>query len=641
VSQPERTLVLGGAGQAHLLQRVGLLKARARAACELGKPWEAFWRESGRDWVDAPWRVLVQAAGYEELQQGLEEARRDLSGEASLALSAQVRIEKLGVLAEPAGPTAHPLDSGSLPGSARLPREGAAPEDLSAKALWLTSELTGYSLQELGLEKDLRSELGLDSLKRAQIIQALWDRCGLPWEEDLQVDQFPTLGHMVFYLTEQAGQGFGPRAASEGALPPAALEGLPAPPSPAAPGEDLGSRLSAVRVELMAPGAQDASPPPAEVHHPLGPPGQLDPEPVTSWWRKRLGGVETTLEHVVGALMLQFLHEVVQEGAPAPPGPRLYLSNHQTALESYLFPLLAAALDGLPLEGVAMLDHGVEWADPMRDFLVAHQDIPVDLVAPVRGVPSGDARALLRLVPELESDLAGGRWSLHLAVEGARERQARYRLRELSMVWLDLALKLGLPVVPVRFLGGLPLEDPGHAQDLPLDFGSQSIFFGTPILPAELAELAPQARRERVLEALNALGSPADEVPHPADLEFAHLVGHWIEFSGCAGIAAVVLACLERSRPFREDASALAPRVMTHPSDGIVATAFLARAGAPGPLALVLPDTADGRWAATLAGMAFGERGPKVFVGAPPPEGFTTLVQVEPGRPCPGLHLPN
>lgn len=618
MSRIERTLVLGGAGQAQLLQRVGLLKARARAACELGKPWEAFWRESGRDWVDAPWRVVVQISGYEELQQGLEEARRDLSGEASLAPSQRVRVEKPEGVVEPAVPA----QERSVPEALSALPESHGRWRIQALALRLTSELTGYSLLELGLEKDLRSEMGLDSLKRAQVIQALWDWCGVPWEEDLLVEQFPTLGHMVSYLTERAGQGFGPCAAREGAWPPAALEGLPAAREDLLP---LGSP--------SGPPGQPASLSPAGFHHPLGPPGRLDPAPVTSWWRGRLGGVETSLEHVVGALMVQFLREVVREGAPAAPGPRIYLSNHQTALESYLFPLLAAALDGLPLQGVAMLDHGVDWADPMRDFLVSHQDIPADLVAPVRGVLSGDARALLGLLPELERDLAGGRWSLHLAVEGARERQARHRLRELSMVWLDLASRQGLPVVPVRFLGGLPLEDPGHAQDLPLGFGSQSIFFGAPILPAELDGLAPQARRERVLEALNTLGSPADEVPHPPAPELARSVGHWIELSGCAGIAAVVLACLERFRPFRGEVSALGPRVVAHPSDGIVAAAFLARAGAPGPLALVLPDTADGRWAATLAGMAFGERGPRVFVGVPPPEGVPTLVQVEPGRP--------
>jgi len=620
VSQAERAFVLGGGGQGHLLQRVELLKARARAACELGKPWEVFWRESGRDWVDAPWRVLLQAAGYEELQEGLEEARRDLSGEAARSSSQRVRVERPGLPVEPDGPArpadgAHPIHEVGAGQSVDPVQQGLVPEELPTFALRRTSELTGYSLQDLGLEKDLRSDLGLDSLKRAQVIQALWDWCGVPWEEDLAVEHFPTLARMVSYLTERAGQGFGPRAASEGALPPAELEGLP------------------VLLSSVGRVARSAPLPPSTVHHPLGPPGRLDPAPVTAWWRERLGGVETTLEHVVGALMASFLLEVVREGKPAPPGPRIYLSNHQTALESYLFPLLAAALDGLPLLGVAMLDHGVDWADPMRDFLVAHQDIPAELVAPVRGVPSGDARALLALLPELERDLASGRWSLHLAVEGARERQARHRLRELSMVWLDLASKYGLPVVPIRFLGGLPLEDPGHAQDLPLGFGSQSIFFGAPILPAELAGLAPQARRERILEALNSLGSPAEEVPHPPDPELARSVGQWIELSGCAGIAAVVLACLERHRPFRGEASALGPRVLAHPSDGIVAAAFLARAGAPDPLALVLPDTADGRWAATLAGMAFGERGPRVFVGAPPPEGFPTLVTVEPGRP--------
>ncbi len=629
MSVPDEAVILGAAHRADLRARAARLSSRARAARQMGKPLEAFLGESGRDWVRAPVRLALGAATWEELEQRLALALEHLEVEGLPSEGPGFRFEGLALEPAVAAPAAPP--TGEV---AEVVRQVAA-------------RLTGYALAELTLDRDLRLDLGLDSLKHAQVLEALWGLYGVPVAPDLAAVDYPTLGSMAAFLA-----GRRPVAPT----PPAPVR----PRAEATPGTPLGSgtgpecapvRDLAARLEGVDPSEVRLRPVGRRVYlastarRPLNArrlecvgqqaralgPSCLEPGPVLDWWQQRLGGVETSLGHVVGALMARFVSEVVLEEPHPAPGPRLYLSNHQTALESYLFPLLAAALDGLPLEGVAMLDHGVDWADPMRDFMVSHQALPADLVAPVRGVQSGDAWGLLRLLPELRQDLASGRWSLHLAVEGARERAARHRLKDLSAVWVDLALELGLPLVPVRFLGGLPLEDPGHAQDLPVGFGAQSIHFGAPLGPDELAGLPPRERVPRVLEALNRLGDPQDEVPSPPDPSFGSALGQWLEYSGGLGIAAVVFLCLERHRPPPEG---LGPgrHVLGHPSDAFVAAGHLGLSlGAP--VALVLPPTADGRWVARLAQMAFGPRGPRVFLGQPAPQGFAAVVEAE-GERC-------
>jgi len=633
MSAPEHGVVLGAAHRGDLGARLTRFASRARAARQMGKPLDSFLKESGRDWVRAPVCLLLPATTWDELERDLALAAEWLQAGGPFPDDPRVRVEGLDPGPGPDSPTAAP--AGNV---ADVVRQVAI-------------RLTGYSAEDLAAGRDLRRDLGLDSLKHAQLLEALWDLYGVPVEPDLQVADYPNLASMAAFLASRPPRPGLPARVEYRATRPAVHEREPAPLiGPACPAvRDQVAGLegvdpTGVHLVTAGPGTFLAS----TARRPLNArrldedggqvgavgPVYLEPRPVLDWWKQRLGGLETSLGHVVGALMARFLSEVVREEPHPAPGPRIYLSNHQTALESYLFPLLAAALDGLPLEGVAMLDHGVDWADPMRDFMVSHQALAPDLVAPVRGVRSGDAWGLLRLLPQLREDLTSGRWSLHLAVEGARERAARHRLQSLSSVWIDLALELGLPLVPVRFLGGLPLEDPGFAQDLPVGFGAQSIHFGVALGPEELASLPPRERVPRVLEACNRLGDPQAELPGRPDPSFERALGEWLEYSGGLGIASVILLCLERHRP---PEAGLGPgrHVLGHPTDAFVAAGHLGRQmGAP--VALVLPPSADGRWVARLAEMAFGPHGPRVYLGRPAPEGFAAVVEVEEGARSPG-----
>jgi hypothetical protein len=116
-------------------------------------------------------------------------------------------------------------------------------------------------------------------------------------------------------------------------------------------------------------------------------------------------------------------------------------------------------------------------------------------------------------------------------VEGTRARSARDRIDRISGVPLELAIERGLPVVPVRLIGGLPVEPLAQKLDFPVGMAAQDIVIGAPIEPAELARLSYRARIERVTQAIEAL-APADETPHEGDVAFASAVARRMEHAG-------------------------------------------------------------------------------------------------------------
>jgi hypothetical protein len=112
--------------------------------------------------------------------------------------------------------------------------------------------------------------------------------------------------------------------------------------------------------------------------------------------------------------------------------------------------------------------------------------------------------------------------SVMVHVEGTRSLSCRKPVERMSGAFLDLALSVGAPVVPVRFVGGLPAEPLATRLEFPLGMGRQDIHLGRPLLPEDLASQHYGARKERVVRAINGLGAPnAAEEPLPGDPAFA------------------------------------------------------------------------------------------------------------------------
>jgi hypothetical protein len=110
----------------------------------------------------------------------------------------------------------------------------------------------------------------------------------------------------------------------------------------------------------------------------------------------------------------------------------------------------------------------------------------------------------------------------------------------MSSVLLDLATQCGLPVVPMRFIGGLPVAPLAERRFFPLGYGRQDIVFGAPIMPDLLLGQGLAGRRRCVVDAVNALSPrPELEEPLPGDLDFAKRVARR-QAAGVEEVAAVL-----------------------------------------------------------------------------------------------------
>ena len=635
--------VLGGANAEQMMGRMAQLKSRAQAAAIMEKPWPMFRRESCCDWADAPVVFRCQASSYDELLGCLDRARRRWANllarqGADVVSQGRVQFGADGCMEFRDG--AHVASASRL--EAVIPGESgpSATAEVGEQVLQIAAALTGYNASDLRPEADWQRDLAVDSLKLAELICALGQRFGLPHFDNLDVSTFPTVSSLVGYIQALAApepgqtQSETKASVSLGSAPEEVVR-------PVVPVVEVGVLRGADQADLLRDiSAQVGRPCEAlrlrstegwlhrrhldpspyvvsDVCRPLltrsvrvdargrlaslGEP-VLDPIEVMSWLKYRMDNRPNAWYYTVGAIMAQFLGRV-EVPHPGQAGPKLFLSNHQTALEGYVFPLLAPILTGLSLQGVAMRDNDVPWADDVSAFLFSHAYFPRHLLGTSRSFMYGDTLGLLHLLPALERDLRSGAWGLHIVASGQREWVARTRLREVSSVWLELAMRLNMPVVPVRFSGCLPLEDPGHPSDLPWGLGRLDVRFGAEIAPEELTALTVKPRKMRVLQALNDFCMER-EVPNAPQPDLAQEWQEWRAFYGGEAMPTLVFCCLRRfvtaevelERQEREFASPL--------------LAFLTAAQGQRlwkrSCRLLLPDNADGRWVGELARRVMG-----------------------------------
>ena len=109
---------------------------------------------------------------------------------------------------------------------------------------------TGYPADFVELDQDLEGELGIDTVKQAEIMADIRERFGLPVDEDFVLADYPTLNHMIGYIQRMTGGS--PAAAA----PPAAAKPAPPAPAPAAPAAPAAP--STAPVAAPAPASDDA-----------------------------------------------------------------------------------------------------------------------------------------------------------------------------------------------------------------------------------------------------------------------------------------------------------------------------------------------------------------------------------------------
>ena len=127
---------------------------------------------------------------------------------------------------------------------------------LNATVVEVVVKHTGYPADFIELDQDLEGELGIDTVKQAEIMADIRERFSLPLDEDFILSDYPTLNHMIGYIQRMQGGG------SPAPLTPAtpapvpvqttetATQATPAPaPAPMASNTDVDSQLVEIVVK--------------------------------------------------------------------------------------------------------------------------------------------------------------------------------------------------------------------------------------------------------------------------------------------------------------------------------------------------------------------------------------------------------
>ncbi len=104
-------------------------------------------------------------------------------------------------------------------------------DEVVAKVMAMVAEKTGYPSDMLELDLDLEADLGIDTVKQAEVFAMVRETFGIPRQESLKLRDYPTLRHVIGFVRENLAGGAAVTA--EPASPPATLSALPAEPAPA------------------------------------------------------------------------------------------------------------------------------------------------------------------------------------------------------------------------------------------------------------------------------------------------------------------------------------------------------------------------------------------------------------------------
>jgi NAD(P)-dependent dehydrogenase (short-subunit alcohol dehydrogenase family)/acyl carrier protein len=94
----------------------------------------------------------------------------------------------------------------------------AVDDPVAARVLAMVAEKTGYPAEMLGLDLDLEADLGVDTVKQAELFAMLREAYSIQRDDQVKLRDYPTLAHVIRFIHERS-----------------AANGMPAPkPAPAA-----------------------------------------------------------------------------------------------------------------------------------------------------------------------------------------------------------------------------------------------------------------------------------------------------------------------------------------------------------------------------------------------------------------------
>ncbi len=118
------------------------------------------------------------------------EKRPDLAAAPAVAKDVKPATPQTTVVAEEPAPTATPAPA-------------SAHDDVKERILALVVEKTGYPKDMLDLDLDLEADLGVDTVKQAEMFAAIREIYNIPRDENRKLRDYPTLAHVIRFVLEK------------------------------------------------------------------------------------------------------------------------------------------------------------------------------------------------------------------------------------------------------------------------------------------------------------------------------------------------------------------------------------------------------------------------------------------------------
>ena len=216
-----------------LLRWTPLPDGRHRSPSELGYTYRIIDLEAWQRWLDS----LSGGSGT-----SLEVDARRLRVVDTLAPAAEPAVPAARVIeaevvapppvAEPAPIEPAPAPVAATPVAAPVATPVAADagpteEDVTEAVVAIVAEMTGYPPELLDLDLDLEADLGVDTVKQAEVFAAVRERFGVERDESLSLREFPTLAHVIGWVRDKTA------TAPAAPVPDAPVVVAPVEPAPA------------------------------------------------------------------------------------------------------------------------------------------------------------------------------------------------------------------------------------------------------------------------------------------------------------------------------------------------------------------------------------------------------------------------
>ena len=125
--------------------------------------------------------------------------------------------------------------------------EATASGDVVSTVIDVVVDHTGYPADFVELDQDLEGELGIDTVKQAEIMADIREKFSLPIDEEFVLSDYPTLNHMIEYINKMTG-GVATVVAAPIAAAVAAVEAIPQPQPVAAPVADSTPQMATTEI---------------------------------------------------------------------------------------------------------------------------------------------------------------------------------------------------------------------------------------------------------------------------------------------------------------------------------------------------------------------------------------------------------